>query len=407
MALLVIAILLIAAGQTHAATIDELSQQIETKSQEIKKLEEEAKNYRDSIASNQQRGKTLKAEVARINTIINQIKNDIALTNKKIQRTQLEIEANGHEIKSKEASIQKIHSGLAHLIQGVSEFDQQSLIIALVAHPALSEFFQHIDNTASVNEKMLSSLDELRTFKKDLETKKKSAEEKRTELKYLQNTFTDRQKMQQNTRAEQATLLTATQNQEKKYQQMLATTEEKQEEILKEIEELESSLRQLVDPNSLPAQRKGLLAWPVTGRITQGYGNTPFARSSDFYKFHNGIDISAAYGTPLHAADDGIIHAVGDTDRYCRRGAYGKYIVIDHQNNLTTMYAHLSLIRVTNGQKVARGDILGYTGNSGLSTGPHLHFTLYDSRTVEIKLGKIGTCGVLPFGGSINPLVYL
>ena len=188
---------------------------------------------------------------------------------------------------------------------------------------------------------------------------------------------------------------------------MLATTEEKQEEILKEIEELESSLRQLVDPNSLPAQRKGLLVWPIQGRITQGYGNTPFARSSDFYKFHNGIDISAPYGTPLHAADDGVVLAVGDTDRYCRRGAYGKYMVIDHQNNLTTMYAHLSLIRVTNGQKVARGDIIGYTGNSGLSTGPHLHFTLYDSRTVEIKLGKIGTCGVLPFGGSINPLVYL
>ena len=179
---------------------------------------------------------------------------------------------------------------------------------------------------------------------------------------------------------------------------------------MREVEELEEKLRLLVDPSSLPKVRKSFFQWPVEGILSQGYGETPFTKSKkgrNFYKFHNGIDIAADPGTPIKAAEDGVVLGAGNTDNYCPRSLQGKYTVVDHKNNLATMYAHQSLITVSSGQQVKRGDIIGYVGSTGKSTGPHLHFTVYDSRTLEIKKGPTGACGPVPIGGSINPLQYL
>lgn len=393
-----------------AADIEELRQTIEQKNTEIRKLEEEAKKYRDEIASKQQVGKTLKEELARIERTVAGLRRDITLTERKIQKAELEIETISLEIRDKEIAVKKLRSGLAGLVQTLLEQEQESVIEVLIKHSALSQFFQQLEYAAALKRKMLNSLDTLRVLQKELAIKKAEAEEKKEELEDLEGSLRDRKGIQENIRRERNEILAATKNQEKRYQDLLREAERKQEAILREIEELEEELRKRVDPESLPPRREGFLKWPAEGLLAQGYGETPFTKSSrgrHFYKFHNGIDISASIGTPIFAADDGVIKAVGDTDRYCRRGAYGKYVVIDHKNNLATMYAHLSLIKVGGGQEVKRGDIMGYMGNSGLSTGPHLHFTLYDARTVEIRLGNIGTCGLLPFGGSLNPLLYL
>lgn len=399
-----------AAAEDGGEGIEELRQKIEQKSEEIKKLEEETKKYRDEIVYSQNRGKTLKAELARIDLAIRQFRGDIALTERKIEKTSYEIERVKIEIFSKETVIRKMRSGLTGLLQEISEGDGKPLFEVLIASP-LSDFLGQLEYIALIKKKILVSLEALRSAKHELEVKKAEAESKNTDLKNLGSLLKDRKKIQEGTRKDRSGLVALTQNQEKRYQALLRDTEKKQEEVLREIEELENKLRTQVDPGSLPEKRKGFLTWPAEGILSQGYGETPFSKSNTlakhFYKFHNGIDIASSLGTPVAAADDGRILAIGDTDRYCPGSAYGKYIVADHKNNLATMYAHLSLVKVGYGQEVKRGDIIGYAGSSGLSTGPHLHFTLYDSRTVEIKPGKTGACGPLPLGGSLNPLLYL
>lgn len=397
-------------GSARADIVGELKQKIDQKNSEIKKLEEEAKAYRDEIAQTHNRGKTLKEELGRIDRIVAQLKRDIALTERKVERAGYEIEEFGLDIKSKEFAIGKMRNGLAGLMRVVSEKDQTSILEVILQYKFLSVFFEQLQYISSVEKKLLSSLDTLRSLREELKTKKARAEEKKNELEGLEDSLSDQKKIQGGLKRDRSDLLKSTQNQEKRYQALLSDTEKKQEAILREMEELEEELRKRIDPSSLPSSRKGYFLWPTQGRLTQGYGETPFTQSKrgqHFYKFHNGIDIAGSIGTPIVAVDDGTIRAVGDTDRYCPRGAYGKYIVVDHGNNLATMYAHLSLVKTGVGAEVKRGDIIGYMGNSGLSTGPHLHFTLYDSRTVEIRLGAIGTCGLLPFGGSLNPLVYL
>ena len=81
------------------------------------------------------------------------------------------------------------------------------------------------------------------------------------------------------------------------------------------------------------------------------------------------------------------------------------WIAIEHENGLVTMYAHLSLQSVNVGQEVSSGAIIGYMGSTGLSTGSHLHFTVYTSSSFSTKPSKIA--GTLPIGATLNPFDYL
>jgi murein DD-endopeptidase MepM/ murein hydrolase activator NlpD len=84
--------------------------------------------------------------------------------------------------------------------------------------------------------------------------------------------------------------------------------------------------------------------------------------------FHPGIDIAPPYGTPIHAAKDGVVIFAG------WNGGYGNFVLIDHGGGLVTGYAHQSQIAVSQGQTVSQGQVIGYEGSTGDSTGPHLHF---------------------------------
>jgi murein DD-endopeptidase MepM/ murein hydrolase activator NlpD len=107
--------------------------------------------------------------------------------------------------------------------------------------------------------------------------------------------------------------------------------------------------------------------WPVMGPITSSFGQRedPFNGEG---AFHSGIDISASFGTPVHAAADGVVQTAS------MESGYGREVVIDHGNGIQTLYGHLSGFAVTVGQQVREGQIIGYVGMSGRSTGPHLHY---------------------------------
>ena len=107
--------------------------------------------------------------------------------------------------------------------------------------------------------------------------------------------------------------------------------------------------------------------WPVEGQVTGSFGERidPFNGEG---AFHSGVDIGSSYGHAIVAPADGVV-TLTDT-----LGGYGKTIMIDHGNGISTRYGHLSGFAVTSGQRVQRGEIIGYVGESGRSTGPHLHY---------------------------------
>jgi len=107
--------------------------------------------------------------------------------------------------------------------------------------------------------------------------------------------------------------------------------------------------------------------WPVLGHITDAFGERldPFSGEG---AFHTGVDVGADYGAPVYATADGIVLDAG------QHTGYGRVVIIDHGFGITTWYAHLSAYAVVPGTRVKRGEVIGYTGISGRSTGPHVHY---------------------------------
>jgi len=116
-------------------------------------------------------------------------------------------------------------------------------------------------------------------------------------------------------------------------------------------------------------QQTGQMLMPVNGRLTSGFG---YRRHPilGYRRLHTGLDIAAVRGTPIRAAQGGTVNYSG------RNRGYGNYVRISHGGGIQTAYAHMSRIVASNGSRVSQGQIIGYVGSTGMSTGPHLHYEL-------------------------------
>ena len=118
------------------------------------------------------------------------------------------------------------------------------------------------------------------------------------------------------------------------------------------------------------------LSLPLSGTLTSGFGMR-------WGRMHKGIDIAVPSGTPVRAAAAGTVYVGSDP------GGYGTFIIIDHGNGVVTVYGHLTSVAVGDATRVGGGSVVAYSGNTGRSTGPHLHF--------EVRIG----------GVAVDPLGYL
>ena len=118
--------------------------------------------------------------------------------------------------------------------------------------------------------------------------------------------------------------------------------------------------------------------WPVDGgTVSSGYGGRT-APIGEGYDWHPGIDIAADFGEPVYASGAGVVEQAG------WNGGYGRYVRIDHGNGYASAYGHMSGLVVAAGQHVAKGEIIGFVGSTGYSTGPHVHFeVLADGQTID------------------------
>ena len=117
-------------------------------------------------------------------------------------------------------------------------------------------------------------------------------------------------------------------------------------------------------------RQSGGMTQPVPGPVTSAYG-LRMHPILGYHRMHRGLDFRASYGTPILAVADGNVAAAG------RAGGYGNQVRLVHANGLATSYSHMSRISVSPGTRVRQGQIIGYVGSTGLSTGPHLHFETY------------------------------
>lgn len=425
-AVFIICLLMIPISISYAAdlTPDELKKAIEDKSKELSDINAKIDQAEQDLKETESKSKSLQNELKKSDYTINQLNLSIRSSELNIQKLNLEIEALKYDIGDTKSRIDIKKLGIAELLRELQKKDMENVLVILLKNKSIAESLDEAQNILDINSGLSGEVSTLQSLTKQLSNKLTDSSAKKAKVEAENKNLKNRKVILQNQKTERQSLLAQTKNQEKNYQQLLAQLEKDQESLSKEINDVEEKLRLSFDPNLLPSKRPGVLAWPIklkkdggSAILTQVYGKTPY--SARLYKsgFHNGIDLGVPIGTPVFAADDGVIVAAEDNDKSSwQKYQYGKYIMIGHPNNLSTLYAHLSLISIKKGQTVQRGDLIGYSGHTGYSTGPHLHFGVYWGLSIKLLssaeykalTGKVSNFkGLVPVGVTVDPQDYL
>ncbi|NQV92975.1 peptidoglycan DD-metalloendopeptidase family protein [Candidatus Kaiserbacteria bacterium] len=421
---------------TSAATVEELKKEISDFNAKIAALEAEIAQYEaelNVIGSDKQ---TLNNAIKELDISRRKLLTNIKITQNQIYSTTLQIQELGEEIEVKGGRIENDTNAVAEAIRRINEIESQSMIEAVLGYDNLDQLWNQLETLQRFQTVVRDQLKELKQLKGELEDTKTSSEKKKIQLTSFNSQLSGQKTVLEGSLSEKNVLLNQTVKKESEYQKLLNERVAARELFENEMLELESQLRVIIDPSSIPPVGSGILRWPFSNSqmtgckvyekslknihcITQYFGNTAFAsKNPQVYNGggHNGVDFRASVGTKIQSALSGTIVETGNTDAQKGCYSYGKWILVKHNNGLSTLYAHLSYISVKAGQTVSTGDVIGFSGNTGYSTGPHLHFTVFASQGVNVvRLGdvkKITNCGnvripVASLNAYLNPLSYL
>jgi len=397
--------------------IDALNLKINEKNQEMEKIKKEIEEYKDKLNTTSKESNDLKGQIKILESSLSKIKAEVKFSQNRIEAAKLSLQQLSINIRQTENNILKNQTEISETLRLINEADLNSLLEILLANNNLSDFFNNLNNIEKVEENMSINLNGLKELKGVLEKEKGGVSVEKINLETRKEEMLDREEIQKEIQNQKFGLLKQTQSKEQIYKKLLDNRIKKQRDLENEISKIEQQIKVVIDPNSLPKSARGVLAWPLSQNlITQYFGNTSFAtQNPQVYggMGHNGIDLRANVGTEIMASADGVVVGIGNTDAACRGVSYGKWILIEHNNNLSTLYTHLSLIKVKEGDIINEGQTVGYTGNTGYTTGPHLHFAVFAAKAVKVSVMQSKVCGTImrlpiaPYNGYLNPLSYL
>lgn len=396
------------AGLAQQLPPEQLNVAIQEKSRMLQDIQRQLEETQKNLSATQEEKRTLANELSQIQKNIKQLDLGMKSNTVKIGKLNLEINGLAQAIRETEREIAVKTAATENIIKEVQQLDDTDPLIVFLKHETLSQAVDEQSRLTEMNGDLARATAELQALNDERQGKLKTTAQKKNAVEGEYKALTARKSVVEDKKKEQQEILAVTKNKEKTYQELAADLAKRQAEIAAEIEAIDAALRLKINPNGLPTARKGVLGWPVpdTMRITQKYGATAFALRGGYKgKWHNGIDIGGASGAVIASAEEGVVVAAGNQDLYCKRGAYGKFVAIKHPNNLVTLYGHMSKLNVTAGQRVTRGETIGYMGNTGYAFGVHLHFTVYDGTT--FSMGGSRVCGPMPTGGDMDPEPYL
>ena len=400
--------------------IEELKKIIADRNSELEEIEKEIASYQKQIEETGKESDSLKKTLKRLEAARGKLLAEIKATENKITVATANIKNLDVGIAGKNESLNKSLDTLGAIIRNVDLLESKSIVEMVLAVDKISDVWENVDTLSRVGGALQVHIEEVRKIKQNLEEDKKKKEDERKRLLGLKTTLADQKKIVEYNQSDKNKLLKETSNKESEYRKLLAERLAQKNQLEKEIYEFESKLQIAVDPTSIPKPARGVLKPPLDAlTVTQYFGNTSFAsKNPQVYNGmgHNGVDFRASVGTPVKSSEAGKVIGTGDTDKSCYGVSYGKWVLIEHYNGLTTLYAHLSLIKVAENEPISPGQVIGYSGNTGYSTGPHLHFAVFVSSAVHVSGPteyKSRVCKtylklpVSPPAGYLNPIPYL
>ncbi|MEA3323043.1 MAG: peptidoglycan DD-metalloendopeptidase family protein [Patescibacteria group bacterium] len=394
----------LAADEDVAKEEEQKEEALDDLDDELEKLEKKEKKYRDIINLKQKEQDVINAQVKKLENENYKIEKDIEANKEEIDSLKSDIDRAKKEIQQKEdhISLQKkvLEQFIREKYQSYSEGTQHFTLLDLANTNQLA----HKDNIAHATNRVGDYVKTIHEEQGILKAERDEFQEKANRIEDAKYELEQRSEHLESSQNYKRVLASQVNVEEDKYQTKLSKVLEEQLSIQQEISSLATNQLGTFSLADLPSKSEADFDHPVKKPYikTQGYGQTSF---SSHYKggMHNGVDFVAQGSQSIIAPAKGKVKATGNMGRY----GYGNWVVLDHGNGLITLYGHMSSVKVSRGDKLKQGDKIGTMGNTGFSTGPHLHFSVFASSTFAVVESSSVDGVYIPTGATVNPEMYL
>ncbi len=375
----------------HADSTSDLQSSIDAKNAQIEQLQKEINQYNTQVNAMGVQANTLQNTLKTLDLTAKELTTNITLTESKIGRVNLLISQLSTGISTTTTEISLNKKSLAEMVLQNYQTESQSTLENFFKYTTFSELWNAVEQTHQFQIQIRNKANDLTILKTNLTTTKNTREDEKSQLSQLEQNLSDQQKIVIENTQEKAALLVQTKDQEANYKKILTDKQAQEASYEKDLFDYESQLKLITSANQIPTPRRSTLSWPLdTVYITQLFGVTNASARLYVSGSHNGVDFRATIGTPVKAALAGVVVGTGNTDLEAGCYSFGRWVMIKHAGGLSTIYAHLSLIKAAVGQNVSTGEVIGLSGYSGYVNPPgprgaHLHLGVYATAGVEIK----------------------
>ncbi|MEZ0293270.1 MAG: murein hydrolase activator EnvC [Solirubrobacteraceae bacterium] len=357
---------------------------IERKQSQIQEKKDQEGVLTSTIQGYSQRIGALQGDIDTLTTRQVRVETDLAAKREELQKLQDELRRERIRLTQLRARLAEARAVLSDRLVALYKADKPDVVTVILESDGFADLLERAEFMERVSDQDGRIINDVRDAKEEsvaAEKRLKGLEARQSEvtaivakraaeIREIKDGLVSRQNGLQEVRADKHQTLVSVRSDRHELETNLASLEKEQAKIAARLAGVN------VQPAGSVRHGSGRFIWPVNGTFTSPFGYR-------WGRLHAGIDIAVPEGTPIRAADGGTVAIAGWT------GGYGNYTCVNHGGGVSTCYGHQSRIAVSVGQSVSQGQVIGYSGNTGNSTGPHLHF--------EVRIG----------GNPVDPMGYL